>query len=80
MNRRCDCRAILEVRKINPNYLPQVGSIDAAMWGKPPMEMDKLKKTVADMVNDASHYNNWEKALGTKGVALVLGNIWAETS
>lgn len=71
---------MLEVLKINPNYLPQVGSIDAAKCGEIPMELGTLRKTVADMVTDASHYNNWEKALGTKGVALVLGNIWAETS
>jgi hypothetical protein len=73
---------MLEVRRIHPNYLPQVEKSYADKHGALPIEIeiDKLRKTVADMVNDASHYNNWEKELGTQGVALVLGNVWAETS
>jgi len=40
---------------------------------------DKLKKIVSKMLDAASHYKNFEKSLGTKGVALVLGRT-AETN
>jgi len=50
----------------------------------PAIDTEMLKKTVAGMVAAAGHYLNWEKELGDRdgysGLALVLGNKWAESS
>jgi hypothetical protein len=80
MNWRCSCLAIAEVRRKHPNYLPDVDSAFKERYGAPVIDADTLKKTVADMVTTAGHYKNWEKELGTQGVALVLGNFWYESS
>ena len=70
MDTRCGCLAMAEVRKMYPDYLPNIA---------PVVEPETLEKTIVRMVTEASHYKNWEKALGTQGVALVLGNIWGES-
>lgn len=59
-----------EVRKMYPEYLPKIA---------PVIEPAMLEKTIVKMVTEASYYRNWEKALGTEGVILVLGNIWGES-
>lgn len=69
-----------EVRRKHPSYLPHVDSAYKERYGAPAIDADTLKKRVADMVTAAGHYRNWEKELGTQGVALVLGNSWPESS
>ena len=79
MDRRCCCLAMAEVRKRYPNYLPKIEKACTRSWEAPIVEPDALEKTVVKMVTEAGYYKNWEKALETQGVALVLGNIWGES-
>lgn len=80
MDKRCNCLAIAEARRRHPTYLPQVSGDQEAEGGGLITDVDTLKRTVDTMVTAASYYKNWEKVLGTHGVALVLGAVAPETS
>lgn len=80
MNKRCSCLAMAEVRRRYPEYLPPIEMADKLDGEAPVTKPGALENEIFNMVTMAGHYKNWEKALGTKGIALVLGNMEAESS
>ena len=68
-----------EVRRRCSDYLPPIEKARTKHSNAPVVKPGQLEEDVLNMVTMASHYKNWERALGTPGVALVLGNIEGET-
>lgn len=70
-----------EVRSNHPNSSPEVMASRFHRPGVRECDLSTLPEMVADMLNKASYYKNWEKSLQVPGgLVLVLGSSWAESS